>query len=620
MKNFYSIICLLIIANTSFAQIINNQNFIDASRFDQHTEYLNKNDITLRSSVDCSTSNALYCEDFESVSIPNLPSDISTSTLEQNYYTISSSNQVQVTGFYTGTSADANAGGYWPVGEHGQFAMTNDDACRPGGVTPGNNNNCDLGFETLTLPILDFTGQYDVFLIFDYYHDKNYGGGDANIEVSNDGGLTFTDISGPLPNLEAWQQGIFSLSDYNDQDSIVIRFVWSDAGSWATGFAIDDIEINELQDNSLSMPLFNQWLAGYDGFASSYSQIPLSMIPNSTGIIFQSYVFNNGNFAQDSIRLHASSTGFTSQSTAVNLESLQQDTLQCNDRFQPTSTGTYQLDFYLMSDSVTTVTKSKSIEITDYIYARDDNEIDAVNSLLPVGDGISSWERGTIYDIYESNTLYAIDAYIHNRTTANAKIQGKIYLYQDDQSFFLSETNLLTVTASDGWQSVKFANPVTLDAESQYLITVGGDGSALNDTLRIGSSGSVQSSYGYIIYNGWVDSNGTTATDGTTGSTPMIRMNMNPNVPGPTSIDDNSYSTFNVFPNPNNGILNISMANSSGKQTIEIKNIIGQTVYSKITSNSSSNTINLSNINKGIYTVSLINENGTSSSKKIIIQ
>ena len=40
--------------------------------------------------------------------------------------------------------------------------------------------------------------------------------------------VSFTDISGTLPNLEAWQQGIFSLSDYNDQDSIVIRFVWSD--------------------------------------------------------------------------------------------------------------------------------------------------------------------------------------------------------------------------------------------------------------------------------------------------------------------------------------------------------------------------------------------------------
>ena len=50
-----------------------------------------------------------------------------------------------------------------------------------------------------------------------------------------------------------------------------------------------------------------------------------------------------------------------SQSTAVNLVSLDQDTLQCSERFQPTSTGIYQLDYYLMSDSVTTETKSKSI-------------------------------------------------------------------------------------------------------------------------------------------------------------------------------------------------------------------------------------------------------------------
>ena len=605
---------------------MNNQNFIDASRYDHYTKYLNKNEITLRSSVDCSTSNALYCEDFESVTAPNLPDSLTTTSLEANYFTISDGSLVELSpgGFYTGNAADANAGGYWPVGEHGQFAMTNDDACRPGGVTPNNNNSCDLQFEKLVLPELDFTGQEDVFLIFDYYHDKNYGTGDAEVQISTDGGNSFVELSGPLPALDAWQQGIFSLSDYNDSSSVIIQFIWSDgggSGNWGTGLAIDDIEIAELSDNSLSMPLFNQWLAGYDGFASSYSQIPLSMIPNSSGIIFQSYVFNNGNLAQDSIRLHASvGSEFTSQSTAINLESLEQDTLQCNERFQPTSTGIYQLDYYLMSDSVTTVTKSKSIEITDYIYARDDNEIDAVNTLLPVGDGISSWERGTIYDIYESNTLYAIDVYIHNSTTANAKIQGKIYLYQDDQSFFLEETNLLSVTASDGWQSVKFANPVTLDAGNQYLITVGGDGSALNDTLRIGSSGSVQSSYGYIVYNGWVDSEGTTASDGTTGSTPMVRMNMNPDVPGPTRIEDNSYSTFDIYPNPNNGMLNISLTNSSDKQTIEIKNLIGQTVYSQIASNSSTVNINLSDFNKGIYTVSLINENGTSSTKKIIIQ
>ncbi|MCH1612024.1 MAG: hypothetical protein L7S72_01885, partial [Flavobacteriales bacterium] len=168
---------------------MNNQNFIDASRFDQHTKYLNKNEITLRSSVDCSTSNALYCEDFESVTAPNLPDSLTTLSLEANYFTISDGSLVELStgGFYTGNAADANAGGYWPVGEHGQFAMTNDDACRPGGVTPNNNNSCDLSFEKLVLPELDFTGQEDVFLIFEYYHDKSYGPGDADVHISTDG-------------------------------------------------------------------------------------------------------------------------------------------------------------------------------------------------------------------------------------------------------------------------------------------------------------------------------------------------------------------------------------------------------------------------------------------------
>ena len=106
--------------------------------------------LTPRSSVDCSTSNALYCEDFESVTAPNLPDSLTTTSLEANYFTISGESLVELSpgGFYTGNAADANAGGYWPVGEHGQFAMTNDDACRPGGVTP-NNNSCDLSFENL---------------------------------------------------------------------------------------------------------------------------------------------------------------------------------------------------------------------------------------------------------------------------------------------------------------------------------------------------------------------------------------------------------------------------------------------------------------------------------------
>ena len=81
-----------------------------------------------------------------------------------------------------------------------------------------------------------------------------------------------------------------------------------------------------------------------------------------------------------------------------------------------------------------------------------------------------------------------------------------------------------------------------------------------------------------------------------------------------------NQANFNVYPNPNNGIFNISISNSVENQTIEIKNIIGQIVYSETASNSSVNTIDLSDLDKGVYTVSLVSESGISTAKKIIIQ
>ena len=109
-----------------------------------------------------------------------------------------------------------------------------------------------------------------------------------------------------------------------------------------------------------------------------------------------------------------------------------------------------------------------------------------------------------------------------------------------------------------------------------------------------------------------------------TTTAPMVRLNFDPNATGPlppASVNEIVNSaTFNVYPNPNNGIFNISISNSVENQTIEIKNVIGQTVYSEIASNSSENTIDLSNLDKGVYTITLISDNGMSSAKKIIIQ
>ena len=53
---------------------------------------------------------------------------------------------------------------------------------------------------------------------------------------------------------------------------------------------------------------------------------------------------------------------------------------------------------------------------------------------------------------------------------------------------------------------------------------------------------------------------------------------------------------------------------------LKFKNILGQTVYTEGANNSSINQIDLSSIEKGIYTISLVSESGVSTTEKIIIQ
>ena len=250
------------------------------------------------------SQDCFYCEDFETVTTPALPSDMSSSSLEENYYIPVDGNNVQVQGFYTGNSENAGAGGYWTyLDEHTTFAMTNDDACLPGGATPGENNNCDLTLEVLELPSLNFAeGDSGMWLQFEFYHDKNWGGGDAYVEISTDGGDNFSDLSGPLPETQAWQSGAYNLSDYYADTNVVIRFTWSDNGSWASGLAVDDIIVNPLPEYAIKLNEHLQiFPSAYFG-GTPYQTVPAEQ-SGATAYNFAGYVKNMGLNTLDSARL-----------------------------------------------------------------------------------------------------------------------------------------------------------------------------------------------------------------------------------------------------------------------------------------------------------------------------
>jgi hypothetical protein len=79
-------------------------------------------------------------------------------------------------------------------------------------------------------------------------------------------------------------------------------------------------------------------------------------------------------------------------------------------------------------------------------------------------------------------------------------------------------------------------------------------------------------------------------------------------------------STFKIYPNPSNGIFNVSLENVSGNPQINIYNVLGQQVYtSKLTTVETS--LNLSNQAKGVYIYRVLNENGDSiSTGRLVIQ
>lgn len=147
--------------------------------------------------------------------------------------------------FVTGNAAAANAGGYWPVPATSNFAFANDDVC-----------NCDMSNVTLTTPSFDLTGLSGVVVTYDFVDDLTYGGVPHAVEVSTDGGATWTNIYTYAPTAAVidWQQALVPLGAATDGASNVqVRWTYNDDGAWATGLAIDNVVVKEPFQNDAQL-------------------------------------------------------------------------------------------------------------------------------------------------------------------------------------------------------------------------------------------------------------------------------------------------------------------------------------------------------------------------------
>ncbi|MBU2938319.1 T9SS type A sorting domain-containing protein [Lacinutrix sp. C3R15] len=88
--------------------------------------------------------------------------------------------------------------------------------------------------------------------------------------------------------------------------------------------------------------------------------------------------------------------------------------------------------------------------------------------------------------------------------------------------------------------------------------------------------------------------------------------------PDSLSIDENTESTFSIFPNPSNGTINIKVAQDYGKVAASIFDMNGKQVYSSELSLNQQSTINANHLATGMYVLKIQGANFSHSEKLII--
>lgn len=87
----------------------------------------------------------------------------------------------------------------------------------------------------------------------------------------------------------------------------------------------------------------------------------------------------------------------------------------------------------------------------------------------------------------------------------------------------------------------------------------------------------------------------------------------------PSSVSDAKNETeFGIYPNPSNGIFTVNVEMLDNSESVEIIDLKGRVVYTTLVSQSNQTTVE-TNLESGIYLLSILNENGARNSQRIQI-
>tara|TARA_B110000438_G_scaffold155912_1_gene149599 strand:- start:1470 stop:3353 length:1884 start_codon:yes stop_codon:yes gene_type:complete len=437
----------------------------------------------------------------------------------------------------------------------------------------------------------------------------------ANSAATTNPQLVQVNVSSALVGLTALQ-----LSD------IYIRLHWT--GTWGYAWFVDDFAIIEQPQNDVQTT--TAYISGENNNGVEYGRTPSNHVDPNYFVGAQ--VFNFGVQDQTNVILTGDFGSF-SNSGSVSLLAASEDTIIETTEALTLSPGLYEGDYTSVSDQETAGAATfsnnvyeRNFEISDdvtsnaYIYSQDGvgNHPAGYDDYTSLGTAsFTGAEDGlvlaTLYHVKQADEVSGLRVLLTSTgNTAGGEIIASIkdtaaFWGEDMTNLFVSSVATVTQAAIDaGYVDVWFDEVLNINAGIYYAaIELYSFGNASD--IRVLDDRTVDQPFDASAIYIPADqsySNGTSI---------CIQMLMG-NGWG-VGINETSLEGVSVYPNPSEGIVNITNLNNS-ENTIVVYDVLGQIVMTKVSNTTT--TVDLSNQVTGVYLVEVSNNNGTFVERVII--
>jgi hypothetical protein len=419
--------------------------------------------------------------------------------------------------------------------------------------------------------------------------------------------------SGGAPYANPTEETI-NLASYipNGSTNLWIRFHWTtrfpqsatNPNVWITyGWNIDDVKITTPADYDLAITN-DYW--GSEGLG--YFKIPTTQI---APIDYSLNVKNEGGSNMTNVIYGVGITGagtFAGTSAPATVTVGGDDSLFLTTQFTPSAIGTYNVTRTLVADSIDDVPTNNvltnfSFDVTNYIYARDNNVPDGYTT-----NNADLFETGNLYDIWNAQVVKGVDVRFATGTPVGSEVYAKIYKSDATGILWVGESPVVTLTSGqiNTNMTIYLGTPIQLEAGTTYFVMVG----SFTPDVKVANAGAsvAQTSF-------FVDGNDLTvqATRFYQLETPMVRLNFNPTL----GLEElTSASNLSVYPNPFVGTTEVKFdLKADASVSAVVTDLSGRTVAtvpaSQMAAGSQTIAIDGTSFQAGIYNVTLTVGNET---------